>query len=824
MLDAHGRGPTTTLALALALVCALLVSLGATAPLAYATHNRATQITWAATGAGREVSFHLSFVARRSYYSNPTVGSTISDPSLEFGDGTSTTPAMTVIGVDTARDVIFTQADVTHTYASSNKVTAVFGGCCRLSTSNGHINNPDGDFRTETLVDPAGSASPRASINPIVDCRPQTVCSFPVPATDPDGSRLKWRLATAGEAGSGFRQPGAPFAPNDASIDANTGRYTWNSTGANLNSGGDTYYSTQVIVEKYDAGGTLTATSAVDFFIHLTNAATELTPPCRDTDNNGTSDNDGDGLCDNWETTGIDYDDNGSVDLPLYDSNGDGTISPSERADPNVPDVFVEVDYMKVAGSGPGRAALAAVTNAFAQAPTPVRLHIVTDDEVPYSRDVNWECSTSCPSGAPTFDDLKDRYFGSNAERGSTNAANILGAKRFAFHYALWVNRWNGSTFSGRGELPGNDFLVALGEWNQRTLRDGTVDGIRGGTLAQQSGTFMHELGHNLGLRHGGGDDVNCKPNYLSVMSYSFQTPAFVPNRPLDYSRQKLSSLSEGALSEALGVQGPAGQLTVFGNQRTVAAANGPIDWNANGRIDAGGVAADVNNLANGCGGAGDNLRGYDDWANLDYAFQSSSDFADGVSSTLFDQEPEPTYAQLAASSRDTDGDGVLDLDDNCFNVANADQADQDADGTGDACAAASQAPTNPPLPPDPPVQPPGVTPPTVKPVPKTTVRVGIRLVRNGFRTHKTTYIIVPRGVDGKIIRDKKLKLRTEYWFKNKWRRLPPDDTADSTNLTITWGTLLRGLKTKLRVTAFGPGYVTVISAPLKLTVPWKKK
>ena len=33
----------------------------------------------------------------------------------------------------------------------------------------------------------------------------------------------------------------------------------------------------------------------------------------------------------------------------------------------------------------------------------------------------------------------------------------------------------------------------------------------------------MHEFGHDLNLHHGGVDDVNCKPNYLSVMSYARQ-------------------------------------------------------------------------------------------------------------------------------------------------------------------------------------------------------------------------------------------------------------------------------------------------------------
>lgn len=33
----------------------------------------------------------------------------------------------------------------------------------------------------------------------------------------------------------------------------------------------------------------------------------------------------------------------------------------------------------------------------------------------------------------------------------------------------------------------------------------------------------MHELGHTLNLKHGGIDHINCKPNYLSIMSYTRQ-------------------------------------------------------------------------------------------------------------------------------------------------------------------------------------------------------------------------------------------------------------------------------------------------------------
>jgi hypothetical protein len=41
---------------------------------------------------------------------------------------------------------------------------------------------------------------------------------------------------------------------------------------------------------------------------------------------------------------------------------------------------------------------------------------------------------------------------------------------------------------------------------------------------------------------------------------------------------------------------------------------------------------------------------------------------------------------RIVASSPDHDGDGILDVDDNCTRVRNPDQADADGDGTGDLC------------------------------------------------------------------------------------------------------------------------------------------
>src|SRR6185503_16540353 len=104
--------------------------------------------------------------------------------------------------------------------------------------------------------------------------------------------------------------------------------------------------------------------------------------------------------------------------------------------------------------------------------------------------------------------------------------------------------------------IPGVNFFVSLGGigttgfgcWGAHP-----VNGFSVGTQAQQAGTLMHEYGHVLGLRHGGGDGVNNKPNYLSVMNYSWQacqvpaSPALFGTPVLpggcDYSRVNLPAV-----------------------------------------------------------------------------------------------------------------------------------------------------------------------------------------------------------------------------------------------------------------------------------------
>jgi len=247
------------------------------APPAAATHFRASQLTWTRTGP-TTAEFRSVVSARQSFslFGNPAVGATIEPTDIDYGDGTSESPPHQVVFVDLANDLLIAEATFSHTYSTAGPFTASSSGCCRLSGPL-HQNNADGNIEAETIVDLAATAaSPVSSISPIVDCPLNATCQFSVPAVDPDGQALRWRFATPDEAGGSFEQPGPPRAPNAATIDPATGLYSWNTTGAelNTNAGEDTFYSTQVIVENV-VGGTVVSKTPIDFFIRLSSSTNQ---------------------------------------------------------------------------------------------------------------------------------------------------------------------------------------------------------------------------------------------------------------------------------------------------------------------------------------------------------------------------------------------------------------------------------------------------------------------------------------------------------------------------------------------------------------------
>jgi hypothetical protein len=187
---------------------------------------------------------------------------------------------------------------LTKTYTSTGDFTAFFMPNVPLNQQtqrisaidppDEHLNNPDGGYRVETKVNvgtQGNNSSPLSGMPPIVRCPINGLCSLRIPASDPDGDALNFRLSTAPEASIittgipnshgtvcpvNFCQPGAPFAPNAASI-SSSGLYTWNTTGAQLasNPGLNTLYSTQITVEDLTPGNVVKSKVALDFMIQL---------------------------------------------------------------------------------------------------------------------------------------------------------------------------------------------------------------------------------------------------------------------------------------------------------------------------------------------------------------------------------------------------------------------------------------------------------------------------------------------------------------------------------------------------------------------------
>ena len=207
------------------------------------------------------------------------------------------------------------------------------------------------------------------------------------------------------------------------------------------------------------------------------------------------------------------------------------------------------------------------------------------------------------------------------AEYGAIKAEYFSPFREDYFHYSVHMHRYNSSSSSsGQAEFFGDDLIVSLYCFDNEPFT---------------SNTLMHELGHNLGLHHGGNVLTNWKPNYNSVMNYRFQfTGVDADTGPgscnaggdqiLDFSLDTRIAIDETAVDETLGV---------FGTPA--------IDFNANSMIDpiyAGGINLDVPLEV---------LEDHDDWFATSLAAVADADGAapfGPVGPVLIDEQPVPDW------------------------------------------------------------------------------------------------------------------------------------------------------------------------------------
>ena len=340
---------------------------------------------------------------------------------------------------------------------------------------------------------------------------------------------------------------------------------------------------------------------------------------------------DGDGIPNGVELYGI-RDDFGNV---VQNTNGFGF-----PMDPCRKTVAVEIDYMDLPGvhtHKPLDSAIQDAVDMFNNAPVdatsdcpyagfPIQasgmnLVVDVDDALIHETDTTWR---------DEFETIWNSHF--------------TEARRPYFLYNAWVHalEGKGSTSGISDAYGGFGFIVSLGLWTPLN-----------GDRSQQFGTFVHELGHSLGLDHGGDGSGNCKPNYLSVMNYNFSPGVRfrVPNPAggtmyedrIDYSRVALlPSLDESALNENVGI-GAAGTyyanavtewdsngVSPWRNGAATTTSEGPLDWNGNGLIEAD-VEADLDDFSSrwitDCIDNGVFILpsdGFDDWAYLETVIPAS--------------------------------------------------------------------------------------------------------------------------------------------------------------------------------------------------------
>ena len=223
----------------------------------------------------------------------------------------------------------------------------------------------------------------------------------------------------------------------------------------------------------------------------------------------------------------VDSDRDGIPDSAKIEGNTFGGLDLyAMGARPGQRDIFIEIDYMQGTDAAltPRREALQKLVDSFAakgiaiHADTgdlhsegfdPAQFNLGGGNPLAFAKCIELaSASTQSRAGCTSFYDYK--------------SANFDVRRKQFFHYAIFGNSQNtdgSGGSSGVAEIYGNDLIVTVGGNGLNT----STAANRNLLTNVQASTLMHELGHNLGLLHGGNENVNYKPNHYSIMNYMYQ-------------------------------------------------------------------------------------------------------------------------------------------------------------------------------------------------------------------------------------------------------------------------------------------------------------
>ncbi len=252
-------------------------------------------------------------------------------------------------------------------------------------------------------------------------------------------------------------------------------------------------------------------------------------------------DADQDGIPDEWEENGLDTDKDGLIDVDL---KAMGAVVGQK-------DLFVEIDKMDKLNIS--QKSLNMVAEQFKK--HNINLHIdAGSNSIDYVTGEKW--GSLSKSDTMPYEKLTTLYETYKDEKGKEHYKNFNGwdelsnkyfsnERRAIFRHCMLINSFDTDRTSGiaRG-IPEQSFVIS-------SYGFGNEDNNSERAMA---GTLMHELGHTLGLCHGGSDHTSYKPNNLSIMNYLYQFSGLYGTQEINYSEYELPAINEKEINELKGI------------------------------------------------------------------------------------------------------------------------------------------------------------------------------------------------------------------------------------------------------------------------------